>query len=142
MWRKVDERMWAGLDAAGFVILTVKVAVAGKNILHIKTLAVRIALGLLHTCERVFTLPLGFQHCHRQGLGHIAHLYTQQVIGAPTTVAAAAFRPGGLYRGRRFQPDALRVVVAFLAQHRVNQMKARFVFIECHGFPAPVMTKL
>jgi len=132
MRRKVFQRMRAGLDATGFIVIAVKMAVAGEHVLHIKAGAVGVALGLFHARQRIFRFPLGFQHGHRQGFGHLAHLHAQQIVGASRPLAAT-FESGRLHRSRRFQPDALRVVVTFAAQDRIDEVKTGFFFVVGHS---------
>lgn len=136
MLREIGKWKWPALQAGETVIFTVPVAVGRKDVLHVETLAVGIAFGLLHTLERVFAFFLGFEYRHRQRLGHIAHLHAEQIVGAARPLAAAAFGATGLDRRRGqdgFQCDLTAADIAFVSQHRINQVVASVRLVHAHG---------
>ncbi len=103
MRRKVGKLERPALQVGEKVKLTVAISVRGKHIFDLKPPAFRIALGLLHSFERVFAFFFGFQYRHRQRLGHITHLNTKKIIGAARPGAPPSFCSGRFHRRRRFE---------------------------------------
>ena len=138
MRREVDKRKWAALQTGDVIELAIAMAVGGKNVLHIEAFAIGIALGLLHALERVFAFFLGFKHGNRQGFGHLTHLHTEQVVGAPRAFATAAFGTAGFNRSRSqdcFECNALTADIALVSQDRINQVIAGLRFVHAHELP-------
>ena len=81
--------------AGEFVELGVAMAVGGENIFGIEPLTAGIALGLLHSFERVFILFLGFENCNEQWCRTGRRFNAQEIIGFARAFAATPFAPTG-----------------------------------------------
>ena len=51
--RKIQEGQWAVLQFGSEIVLTIQMPVGRKDIVHVKALAIRIALSLLHPLQGV-----------------------------------------------------------------------------------------
>ena len=139
MRREVDKREWAALQTGDAIELAITMTIGGEDVFHIEALAVGIALGLLHAFERVFAFFLGFKYSNGQGFGHLTHLHTEQIVGAPRALATAAFGSAGFNRSRGqdgLERDALAADVALVAQDRVDQVVAGIRLVHAHELPS------
>lgn len=130
-------REWAGASEqlGGAIEFAIEVSIGRESILDVESLAVGIALGLLHAPERIIALLLRLKHGHGERLRHVTHLHAQQIVCPTLSSAAAPLGASGFHRRRRdtdFQGDVVTMNVAFLAKHRVYQMESRVCFIHAH----------
>ncbi len=111
--------------------------VGGKDIFDFKPLTIRIAFGLLHAFEGIFTLFFGFKDPYGKRFGHIAGLHAQQVVGTARASPATTFKTGGFDRGRGFQFESLMIGIPFFPQNGIDKKVPGFLFIVAHIFSDP-----
>jgi integrase len=134
MRRKVCKWIRSALQVGEEVEFAVKMTICGKDILHVETLAIRIALGLLHSLQWVFTLSFCFEHPNWQRFWHIADTHTEQIVGTSGTISTAPLGAGWFYRGGRLQFELLVIGISLCAQHGIDKKIAGFLFVVGHGF--------
>jgi hypothetical protein len=135
--REVGKRKRAIGHLANLVEFAVAMAIGGKDVLDMKARAVGVALGLLHALQRVFGFGLGLDHTDRKWRAASTGLHAEEVVGAADTGPAAALVAGRLDRCGSFELELPVLVVALVAQDRVDQVEAGFGFVVAHALIAP-----
>jgi hypothetical protein len=136
---KIRKRERPILKAGELVEFAITMAIGCKDILHVEAPAIRISFCLLHALKRVIGFFFGLQYRNGQGLRHVTHLNTKQIIGAAMSFSPSAFGAGRLDGGGSFQSQPSIVIVAFVLQDRINQKEAGFGFIVAHVFLTPAL---
>ena len=106
--------------------------IGGKHIMNLKPRAIRVALCLLHTLERVFGFGFRFNHRNRKRLWHIAGLNTEEIIGASRPWTTTPFGSGRFNWCRSFELELPMLIVIFSAKNRIDQIEAGFGFVIVH----------